>query len=505
MSLLGIDVGTSLCKAAAFTPDGVCLAWAQREYDILHPAPGWAELPAGQVWQKVQEVIAEVVQGAPSDPVSALCIGSMGEALVPVTRSREVLGDSIVCFDPRGQEYADALSRDFTAAEFYGINANLIGPQYGLPKLLWTRAHQPELFARADHFLPFSECMAFLLGAEPCFSNSQACRSLLLDVYAGDWSERLLTWSDLSRAKLGRVVPGGAVIGTVGRGIGARLGLPPGVPIVAGAHDQCVTALGCGCTEPGMAVCGLGTFQCITPVFTMPADPLQMFRHQLNIECHALAGRYVAFLYNQAGSLVKWFRDTFATHEKDAADIYARLAAEMPAAATGLLVLPHFDPPVWPRAIPDSAGAILGLHTHTTRGEILKAIMEGAALYFAPGVRALAEMGMPLKTLVAVGGGAKSDGWVQINADVLGVPVLRPRHAEAGLVGAAMLAGSATGVFRDVPEAAARMVQMDRRFEPRPDHHHFYAGQSERLAALHPLLREVLRPDRAGGTASVRD
>jgi len=137
MSLLGIDLGTTGCKAGVFSLDGACLAQAYREYDMQHPQPGWSELDSCEVWQKVQEVIAEVAAAAAnSDPVTALSISSFGEAMVPVTREREILDDSILCVDDRGQEHIEGLLGRFTREQFYAINPNLLGPNYSMPKIL---------------------------------------------------------------------------------------------------------------------------------------------------------------------------------------------------------------------------------------------------------------------------------------------------------------------------------------------------------------------------------
>ena len=260
-------------------------------------------------------------------------------------------------------------------------------------------------------------------------NNSLANRTLLFDLARNDWSEPLLAWSGLERRILGRVVPGGTVVGTVSDDMAARLGLPTGVRIVAGGHDQCCNALGCGAIEAGKAVCGIGTYECITPTFAPVQQPLAMLAEGLNIEHHVLPGLYVSFLYNQAGSLVKWFRDTFAAAEaaRGDADLYARLNAEMPDEPTELLVLPHFDPPQWPRYLPDTAGAIVGLHTSTTRGEILKAIMECTTLYFVDGIHGLRRLGIDLTECIASGGGARSDAWLQLKADIFNLPFVRTR------------------------------------------------------------------------------
>ena len=495
MSLLGIDIGTTVCKAAAFSVDGRVRAVAAREYRTLHREPGRAELDSREVWRKTREVIAEVAAATRDDPVTALCAGSMGEAVVPVSRDRGILGDSILCSDSRGGEYAAALAAAPGPEAFYRINPNLLGPQYSLPKILWLRDHEPDLFRRTDRFLLWGDLVGYLLGGEPFASSSLANRTLLLDLDRGDWSDALLARTGLDRARLGRVVPGGTGIGTVGGAAASDLGLPRGAVIVAGGHDQCCNALGCGAVAAGKAVCGLGTYECITPVFGRVRDPLAMLRERLNIEDHVLPGLYVAFLFNQAGVLVKWFRDTFAADAAgtEADGLYDRLTAEMPADPTRLLVLPHFDPPLWPEYVGDSAGMIVGLRTGTRRGEILKAILESATFYFVRGIEALRRMGIDLSEFIAAGGGARSDAWLQIKADIFGIPFVRPRTSEAGLAGAAMLAGLATGVFASPAEAAAVFVHRDRVFEPDAARHGIYREREAVYRDLFPANRELLK------------
>jgi xylulokinase len=494
MSLLGIDLGTTGCKAGAFDLNGNCLAQAYREYDMLHPEPGWSELDSNEVWDKTRQVIAEVAAGTQRDPVTALAVSSFGEAFVPVTRDRELLDTTILCVDDRGAEHIDRLQAEYAEADFYRINPNLPGPQFSLPKLLWLREHRPAVFERADHFLLWSDLVAYMLGCEAVTNNSHANRTLLFDLDRNDWSDDLLAWSGLPREKLGRVVPGGTLLGTVAPDVASDLGLGAGVQVVAGGHDQCCNALGCGAVTAGKAVYGLGSFDCITPVFEKPADPLAMYAAGLNMEHHVLPGLYVAFLFNQAGLLVKWFRDTFASDLVVPADVnvFALLDREMPDDPTRLLVLPHFEPPLFPRHIPGTAGAIVGLKTDTTRGAILKAILEGCALFFVEGIDTMRQIGMPVETFIASGGGAKSDVGLQIRADVFGIPLVRPRVTEAGLLGAAMLAGIASGVFDSPRQAVDQFVQTDCVFDPRPDGHAFYNRKHEQYRHLFPSLKPIL-------------
>lgn len=487
MSLLGIDLGTSGCKAGVFGLDGTCLGQAYREYDMLHPHPGWSELDSQTVWSRTREVIAEVAACAKQDPVTALSVSAFGEAFVPVTRHRELLDNSILCVDDRGAHHVEEMLAAFGRENLYRINPNLLGPNYSLPKLLWLREHRPDVYQKADWFLLWSDLIAFLLGADPATNNSHANRTLLFDLDRNDWSDELLDWSGIPRGKLGPVVPGGTIIGTVDDAMAGELGLPRGVQIVSGGHDQCCNALGCGATSAGRAVYGMGSFDCITPVYTKPADPLRMLQASLNIEHHVLPDLYVSFLYNQSGLLVKWFRDTFTSGDES----YTRLNSEMPDAPSRLLVLPHFDPP--PHHPPDTAGVIAGLRTDTRRGEILKAIIEGCALHFVESMDTLRSLGMESTALIASGGGSKSDHGLQIRADIFGIPMIRPRITEAGLAGAAMLAGLGTGVFNNAAEAAALFVHHDRVFDPDASRHAAYREKWALYRQVYPSLQPVLK------------
>ncbi|MCF7848186.1 MAG: hypothetical protein K9M45_04990 [Kiritimatiellales bacterium] len=493
MSLLGIDLGTSGCKAGVFGLDGSCLAQAYREYDMLHPQPGWSELDSRAVWESTKEVVAEVAAQAANDPVTALAVSSFGEAFVPVSKNRAILDNSILCVDDRGQEHIDRLVEQFGRENIYSINPNLLGPNYSLPKLLWLKEYRAAIYEQADFFLLWSDFIAFMLGAEAVANNSHANRTLLFDLDRNDWSDELLEWSGIPREKLGRVVPGGTVIGTVADAMAAELGLPKGVHVVAGGHDQCCNALGCGGTTAGRAVYGIGSFDCITPMYEKPDDSLSMLRENLNIEHHVLPGLYVSFLYNQSGLLVKWFRDTFASADvpPTGTNVYEYLDAELPDDPTRLLVLPHFDPP--PHHAPDTSGVVVGLKMGTTRGEILKAVYEGTTLYFMEGMDALRRLGIDTTEFIASGGGAKSDALLQIKADILGVPFVRPRITEAGMLGAAMLAGLSTGVFKTADEAVDIFVKRDRVFQPDARRHALYREKHALYRQLYPTLKPILQ------------
>jgi len=498
MSVLGIDIGTTGCKVASFALDGRPLAVAYREHAIAYPRPGWAELDAEVAWVETKGAISEVAAQTTDDPIQAVAVSSLGEAVVALSEDRRVLAPSILNFDVRGEAYLEGLGRAMTPNRLHRINGNTWGNHYGLTKLLWVREHRPDVYEETDKFLLWSSFIAVMLGGEPVVDITLANRTLLFDLAAQDWSTELLTLTGVDRVKLPATAPSGTPIGTVPPALAAELGLPEGVVITTGAHDQCANAVGRGVIDPGRAVYGMGTYICITPVFTeRPATDVMMARG-LNVEHHAVPDAFVSFIYNQGGSLVKWYRDTFAAAEHSAAqtaggDVYDQLFAELPDGPSGLMALPHFTTTGPPDFISDSAGVIAGLRLETPRGAILKALVEGATFYLKDTVDDLSATGITIDDFRAVGGGSKSDDWVQLSADILGRPLTRPAVTEAGALGAAMIAGVGSGILADYATAVDRMVALDREFEPDPARHREYAEHFELYRRLGPLMQAYLQ------------
>jgi xylulokinase len=432
----------------------------------------------------------------------------MGEAMTPVSDERRILGTCILSSDTRGLEYVRSLSRQISQEAFFQINPNIFGPQYSLPSLLWLREHQPALFAQAYKFLLWGDLVTFMLGCDPVTSYSHANRTLLFDIRGEDWSDALLLLTGIERAKLPVPTPSGTVAGLVSDCVARELNLPKGVVVVVGGHDQCCNSLGAGVYQAGKAVCGIGTFECITPTYGHLPDAVAMLRNGLNIEHHVLPGLFVSFIYNQGGTLVRWFRDTFARADRKllpvGEDIYDALAREMPPVPTRLFTLPYFEITGPPSFVADASGVIVGLKTSTTRGEILKSIMESVTFYFAESLHALKEIGVDTSEFIATGGGAKSDQWLQLKADIFGVPFARPRVTEGSVLGAAILAGIAIGVFHHPAEGVDQFVKSDRVFEPDPIRHRIYQEKLQAYRELFPLLRGFLAKLERGEQPTIR-
>ncbi len=496
MSILGIDVGTTGCKAALFSDVGTILALKYREYDVQRPRPRMSELDASVVWDRICDVIRETVANCNPKDIRGISATSMGENVVPVSKDRRILGPSILNVDYRGEEYLSRLSSKMNNRSLHELNGNVWGNQYSLPKLMWIKQYQSDLYDKTYKFLHWASFVMFMLGSDPYIDYSLANRSLLFDINTCSWSETLLNISGLDKEKLPITVPSGTLIGELGVKQAQMLGLCPGIPLISGAHDQCANALGCGVVEEKMAMYGMGTFPTIAPVYAKMPDRNVMLRNNLNIEHHAVPDRYISFLFHMGGATIKWYRDTLGTAPLNMANgekenVYTHLYGEMPQEPAPLLVLPQFAP-MGPPDFEDSPfGSILGMNLETTRGAILKAIVEANTFALNILVEQLPSAGIEIEEFRAAGGGSRNDLALQVSVDILGKPFIRSHVPETGALGAAMLAGIGSGLYRNTKEASEAVGSQGDYFEPNLANHERYKEAFEMYKEIRTLLKPI--------------
>jgi len=495
LSYLGLDVGTTGCKAGAFDAEGRLLALAYREYPLLSPEPGWAEIDSVEVCRACREVIAEAVQACAGDPVRAMGISSQGEAFTPIGPDGRILGNGMVSSDARAEPLMHAWSQEFGPQRLYEITGHTPHPMFTIFKLLWLRDHRPEAWAAARKFYCYEELIQADLGLEPAISWPLAGRTMMFNVRTHAWDEEILSAVGLDPSRLARPVPSGTVVGTVPARVAGELGLPEDLPVVAGGHDQPCGALGAGVVEPGLAMYATGTVECICPAFDRPIFTDELFRNNLCTYDHTLQGMYTTVAFSlTGGNLLRWFRDEWGQPEVEEAarsgsDPYDLLTKHMAAEPTDLLVLPYFTPSGTPYFDAKVPGAVLGLRLTTKRGEVLRALLEGVALEMRLNVDILEQAGLHVREFRAIGGGARSGALTQLKADVLGRPITTLAVTEAGCLGVAMLACAAeTG--REPLALARTWVKTTSVVKPDPKRATIYNERFEQYRQVYPIMRD---------------
>ena len=473
MSLIaGLDVGTTGCKVTVFTPDGKRLGREYRDYET-HRTGAVHEVDAAALAEGV--IGAFEAATAKFGKIDAMGVTSFGEAFVLTDADGKPLRPILLCTDSRGAEEAKAFAASFGAERAARISGIMPSESYSFPKMMWIKAHEPETFAKAKYAMLVEDYVIFLLTGERVIDYSLATRTGAFDIHALDWSSEILDAAGLPVTMFSKPVPAGTVAGLSKNG----------TKIVAAGHDQVACAAGAGAFEPGTAAEGAGTVECVTPVFS---DIPSSIEFQKNNYCVVpYFGNYVTYAFSHVGGeLLRWCSE----------DICGRSHAELQSGEyggpTGLLVLPHLAGAATPYMDSGAKGAIVGLTLGTKARDVYLACMEAVAYEMRLNRERLAASGVRYDRLVATGGGAKSKLWMQIKADVLGVPFDTLEVDDAGTVGCAMMAGVAAGAFRDLAEAKAAMVRKTGAYEPDPSRQARYGEVYARYVKLYDAIRPLV-------------
>ena len=497
MALMGLDIGTTGCKASVFDTGGTVLASASREYGVEFPHPSWAEQNLEAVWISAREAIAEAAAASDST-IDGIALSVHGEAVVPVDARGRALRPAILGMDTRTGEQNDHLRERFGERELFLQTGMPVHTVNTLPKLMWLKEHEPETWTNAERFLLVEDFLVSKMTGRSAISHCLASRTQLYDTRAGTWANDILEYLGLDPTRLSDLTPSGTAVDVMSADLARSLGLSSQPTVAAGGHDQACGALGVGLVEPGRAMVSTGTAEVVELALAEPVLNDTLYRGNVSVYGHPDGERYLAMTLNQSGGFVlRWFRDAFCPDlveraAREGHDAYSLLLDDAPAGPTCLLLLPHLSGSGTPLLDTRSRGAIVGLTFSTTRSETAKAILEGLTYELRVNLDLLARSGAEISELRAIGGGAKSDVWLQLKADITGLPVLKPRVTEAAGWGAAILAGCATGAFEDASSAAEASVVLERTFAPNPGPASLYAEKYAEYEKLYPALRDVL-------------
>ncbi|GIK64675.1 MAG: xylulokinase [Chloroflexota bacterium] len=497
-ALIGLDIGTTACKASLFREDGTLVAKATREYSIQIPHKGWAEQNAEIVWTLAEEALAQVLKDSGTRDVVAIGISAQGEAVMPVNAQGQTLRPAILGMDTRTDAQNVWLRERFGAEHLFDLTGVPVHTINTLPKLLWLREHEPEIWSRADKFLLYEDFVIHKMTGQAMVSRCLASRTQMYDLKADCWNTDLLDAAGLAPSRLSLVQQSGKAVGEMRPDLASALGFSRPPLVVSGGHDQACGALGVGLTKPGLAMVSTGTAEVMEVSLDQPTVNKSLYESNISVYAHVVPGLYLAMTLNHSGGLLlRWFRDTFGQEELRQAqigglDAYDLILKNAPDHPTRLMVLPHFSGSGTPTFDIASKGAILGLTFASTRPEIAKALLEGLTFELRLNLDLLIKGGIFISELRAIGGGARSAIWVQLKADITGLPVAVPIVTEAAGWGAALLAGVGAGVFENLDEAVN--VTFEQRYLPGPyspnyqERYQVYQSIYPTLAALNHRL-----------------
>ena len=446
---LGIDLGTSGVKVVLIDDTHAVLGTGHGKLGVQTPQPGWSEQRPEDWIAATRTAIADL--GQPLDRVAGIGLSGQMHGAVCLDDSDQVLRPAILWNDGRAAAEATALDDD---PRFHRLTGNLVFAGFTAPKLVWMQAHEPDLFARTRRVLLPKDYLRLWLTGEAISDMSDASGTAWFDPARRDWSDDLLAATGMDRAMMPALAEGSDIAGRLRAEIALELGLPAGIPVAGGAGDNAATAIGAGITGPGPGLVSLGTsgvvFAATDRFLPAPETAIHAF-------CHALPGLWHQMgVILSAASCLEWWAGIC---DKPAAELLTEL--DPAAAAPGKIAFwPYLSGERTPLNDAAQRAGFTGISGRASRAQMTRAVLEGVSLALAENMQALRAAGGGASSLIAMGGGARSDLWLSMLAQATGVPVLRPAGAETGAgFGAARLGlMAATGAGPEVltpPEIAA--------------------------------------------------
>ncbi len=489
--LLGIDIGTSVVKSVVFDAEGRTVAAASRIPQLIRSRQGWSEVDMEALWQDVASTLSEVMTHGDVDPSALKGVGVSGTCCSSwlIDGDNQPIRNAILWNDGRAADIVRGWTEAGIVDRVFGISGNVVFPGFTVAVVRWLKENEPETLNRARRSVFCKDWIRLRLTGVLATEHTDAS-ALPYDIADGLYSDEVLRLCDVEDLK--RLLPPlhrpADIVGSVRPEVSRATGLPEGLPIVAGMMDVAATTLGAGAAKPGQACTIVGTsflnaFLLQQPSFEPPGVGIQM---------RTADDLWLRAMVNTAGTInLDWFienlcSEEWRTAERTGASIYAwaeEQAAAIPIGADGLLYHPYLNTTgvISPFFHPGARAQFFGLSLEHTRAHMLRAVYEGVALAMADCSRALP---CEVAEWFVAGGRARSAFWCQMFADCTGKTILVPDGEEFGARGVAVLAGLATGVYRDLDDAMQRTIRVNRRHDPDP-------AAAARYAELHALYSSI--------------
>jgi len=494
--ILSLDLGTTAIKVALINRAGKIVASSTQEYQLLTPDTLSVELPVETYWEAFKRGLADAIArgSVPAAAIRCMGISAQGETLILLDKSGAPLRNAIVWMDNRAQREAEELDSHFGRDVVYATTGQVsIVPTWPASKLLWIKRNEPSIFAKTDKILLIEDYFIYRLTGQFVCEGSLICSTAYWDINTKRWWKEMLRYLEIDESKLPQIREPGERVGRITPSAARELNLGTDMEVCTGALDQAAGAIGVGNIRPGLFSENTGAALAICATvnrsFTDPG-------RQMPCHYHGVRDMYMAHTFTTGGMVMKWFRDGFCAEEisvargtgKDPYQLMDLQALRVSPGCDGLVMLPHLSGAMAPEANPKAKGVFYGATLRHTKGHFIRSIMEAIGFIVMRNIRAVESMGIDVGEIRVLGGGSRSDGWNQIKADITGRVVVTTEYSDAACLGAAILGGSAVGLFDDLGDAAARMVNLKKRFAPDPENHKVYQEQFEHYLALYDAL-----------------
>ena len=488
----GLDVGTTGCKIALYDGSARLLATYYREYEAVHKG-GCHEMD----FRDIQSGVLCLLQKAANEyKIDALGVTSFGETFAMLDDGDAVLAPSMLYTDPRGEKECESLCHAVGEEKLTLLSGVKPHPMYSICKIMWLKNHMPDVFSKCRRILLGEDFIVYTLTGKAQIDYSLAARTGAFDIEKKTWIGEVFDAAGVDAALMSKPVCAGTTAGIIKPAVKAALGIDYDITVVTGCHDQTAAMIGSGVFGTDQAMDGTGTVECMPVILTEKPTALSFYGCGYSVVPY-VGGLYACYALSfTGGATLKWFRDNFAELEHQKANeagenVYAALDAKVSGKPTGILVLPHFAGAATPYMDAAAKAAFVGITLETTKYDLYRALMEGTSYEMLLNFKKMSAFTGKIDEIRATGGGATSDVWLQIKADVLDSEITALAVKEVGAAGTAALAGAAVGAYTNLKEAAAKMAPVRKVFSPIPANREAYRALYQKYERLYDAVKEL--------------
>lgn len=496
--LMGIDVGTTGTKTLLMKETGKILSSNVQEYSLHTPRPNWAEQNPEDWWVGVVKSINKVLSDSRIRGENVKGIGLSGQmhGSVFIGRNHKVLRPCILWCDQRTAKECDYITEKISKDRLIELTCNPALTGFTGGKVIWVRDNEPEVYQNTFKILLPKDYIRFRLTGSFATEVSDASGTLFLDVKKRKWSDEILEKLDVDRDLMPECFESPAISGRITREASRLTGLKAGTPVVGGGGDNAAAAVGSGIVKEGMVSSSIGTsgvvFAFSQKVKVDPSTRVHTF-------CHAVPGKWhVMGVMLSAGGSLRWFRDNLGAQEVEEAkkrnldpyEVLVEKASAVEPGCEGLIFLPYLAGERTPHANPNAKGVFFGLTLRHQKAHLIRSILEGVAFGLRDSLEIIRDMGISVKEVRALGGGARSSLWRQMQADIMNLEMTTLNVTEGAAFGAAILAGVGTGVYDSVEEACDNLILITSRTKPIRENVKVYDEYYKVYRSLYPALIE---------------
>ena len=496
--IIGVDVGTTGCKAILFNSEGKIFHKAYREYNLNFLMNGYVELDSNLIIKCINNCIKEITSKF-EVKVEAICFSVFGGSLTPISKSNKLVNNTITAFDPRGIEELKWLESKISNYKYYkitGLGLKVFSP---LAKILWFLKNYKSNFNKVDKFVSFEEFIYLSLGLKPKISYSLASNLGVFDINKKRWSEEIMDLLNLDVNCFFEPIMSGEIVNEIPYRIRNELGLRGNTKIISGGLDQSCAALGAGAISEGIVANGMGTVESFISILNNLSIKNDFINLGFKQSCHVIKDKIILLSFIlSAGAILKWYRDILGYEDlikskEKKIDFYEYIINNMSDKPNELLLLPHFVGSGTPTMDLNSKGVITGLSLNTSRKDIVRAIIEGIIYEVKLNIEILEKNTVNINEIRAIGMGSKSNRWLQLKADILGKPIYSLNIEEAGCSAGFILSSTKIETFKNINEAIETIVTKKKEFIPdkKNTYTKIYMDKYLKYKRLYPLIKSL--------------